>query len=125
MKNLMVYFLIALICLPLLSKVGIYVQWKFQQDYLSKTMCFSREKNKNMCKASCQLTKRMTADERHNALPQPTKMKEIQELLYIIDDYNGQLFLNEMIYIKGLIVYSKHLIHSDYYQQVFIPPDLI
>lgn len=125
MKNLMVYFLIALICLPLLSKVGIYVQWKFQQDYLTKTMCFSRGKSENMCKASCQLTKRMTADEKHNTLPQPTKMKEIQESPYIIDDYNGQFFLNEMIYTKGLIVYSNQLIYSDYYQQVFIPPDLI
>lgn len=125
MKNLMVYFLIALMFLPLLGKVSIYVHWKFQQDYLTKTMCLSRERSQNMCKASCQLTKRMTDDEKHNTLPQPAKIKELQVSPYILDDHNWFFMLTKTVFSFDQIAYSNDLVLTEYLQQIFIPPDIV
>ncbi len=73
--------IIALV-LPNLTKIGILIDFKINQDFIAKVLCINREKPMSTCNGKCYLSEQLKKAEEQEEKQAPTNKKERLEVLY-------------------------------------------
>lgn len=105
----------------LIVKMGVIINWKLNQSYITKNLCEKRNQKNNCCKGSCRLNKQLKNIDRENApkLPQ-TKFHVIDS--FIIETSTKYIctntfFTNEKKYSNYMLNYYFY-----FYKKPVKPP---
>jgi len=74
--------MITALMLPNLTKIGILIDFKINQDFISKVLCINREKPMIMCNGKCYLSEQLKKAEEQEEKQPPTNTKERLEVIY-------------------------------------------
>jgi len=106
-----------------MGKIGIYLQFKIKQDYISKNLCENRTKPDSDCKGSCYLSKEIKKHSQEN---------KVQIEINTANDYfiHGGLdsdysFVSKLLYqtkFKEYCPSGYHYLHS---KSLFQPPSFL
>ena len=59
MKKTISLFLITILCIPIGIKLGIYIQFKLNQDVIAKAYCKNKDKPEMECNGQCHLAEKI------------------------------------------------------------------
>lgn len=114
--------LVCLVGVNTLSKFGVVVIFKLNQDYIAKNICVNRFNPKSCCKGKCYLAKEL---KKHNQDHSPSKTNKSS--CQIIDDYVHEnldfTFSSKLLFIS--LCWNSHYRQdslSDYLNSIFHPP---
>ncbi len=74
--------MVTALMLPLLTKVGILIDFKINQDFIAKVLCINREKPKSTCHGQCYLSEQLKKTEEQEEKQAPTNKKQQIEIVY-------------------------------------------
>jgi len=124
MKNILVYFLAILICLPLFSKVSVVLVWKINQKYIIENLCVNKTKPKLKCNGKCHLMSNLNDIRKEPNAPMPEKVKELK-LQPIIS-----VLLQEVFDVPYINMHTAYAVNYDENyldrlsdKSIFVPPD--
>ena len=101
MKNILVYFMAVLVCLPLFSKVTVVLAWKINQKYIIENLCVNKTKPVLKCNGKCHLM---------------SKLNDTKE-----DLFDSNISTSA----KDVINYCDNFSNRLFGKNIFIPPDRI
>ncbi len=90
MKSILVYLLIGLMLWQSLLRLGIYMDFKLQQDYIARVLCVNRDKPIVACNGYCQLQTRLQSsdtEEGTDKLPIEMERYELNMLMPTLPDF--------------------------------------
>ena len=126
MKNILVYFMAVLVCLPLFSKVTVVLAWKINQKYIIENLCVNKTKPVLKCNGKCQLMSKLNDTKKDNNAPIPEKNKELKLQPLIYGNLHEDLFTSNIsTSAKGVISYCENFSNRLFGKNIFIPPDRI
>lgn len=82
MKRVASIVLLISFMLPNLTKVGIIIDFKINQDYIAEVLCINRGKQMSTCNGKCYLSKQLNKAEEQEEKQVPNNKKERVELVY-------------------------------------------
>lgn len=106
MKILYSIVISALLLIPSIGNVIIYLNFKVHQDEIAKTLCIQREMKENKCNGQCFLSKQLKKEaekEKHET----ENLKEKQELVYL-PSYSEHNLTTSISIRKVRILISHH-----------------
>lgn len=68
--------------LPNLTKIGILIDFKINQDFIAEVLCINREKPMSTCNGKCYLSEQLKKAEEQEEKQPPTNNKERLEVVY-------------------------------------------
>ena len=74
--------MIIVVMLPGLTKMGILIDFKINQDFIAKVLCIDREKPMSTCNGKCYLSEQLKKAEEQEEKQAPTSKKERLEVVY-------------------------------------------
>lgn len=114
--------IIALI-LPNLTKVGIFIDFKINQDFIAKVLCINRDKPMTTCNGKCYLTDQLRKAEEEEQKQAPQRTKENVENLYCHQETD--IFKTTDFFEKqSLNKYLNNLYSFSFITDIFHPPKL-
>ena len=126
MKKLLAIFLLMLICSQICLRIGVYVSWKLNQEYLAKYECVNRNNPKSCCQAKCQLKKQLSkvdTSEQQNDQGKKGPIKVNDQEPFIMEEI-------QIDFVKGYIAEKSCQYKSfrsnysfQYLRNSFQPPD--
>ncbi len=126
MKNILVYFMAVLVCLPLFSKVTVVLAWKINQKYIIENLCVNKTKPVLKCNGKCHLMSKLNDTKEDNNAPMPEKSKELKLQPFISANLHEVLFASNITTsAKGVISYYDNFSNRLFGKNIFIPPDRI
>lgn len=81
--------MIIALMLPNLTKIGILIDFKINQDFIAEVLCINREKPMTMCSGKCYLSELLKKAEEHEDKQAPTSKNERLEIIYY---YSASIF---------------------------------
>ena len=127
MKLFTTIFLVYLVTSPLCLQIGIIVNWKINQSYISKTYCVNRYKPMLHCNGKCQLGKMLQKqeEEKNKANEYPTH--KLATISIDCFQFNNISTLDLNLISKSgnqkVIKRSIFVINSDFRNSIFQPPE--
>lgn len=103
--------------LPSFLKFGILVDFKINQDFISKVLCINKEKPEMACNGKCYLMKQLKEVENQEEKQVPKTSNERLELVYF---YSKNSF-NFKYIINSYKSKSNSFYENDFYTSSFIP----
>ena len=104
-------------------KSAVLFEFKFNQEYISQTMCVQKEIENNTCKGTCHLSKQLEkTEEQQDDIP--VSNEELQEILVFfpisseLDEFMRQ---EENIFTPS----SSSLLSTEVNHSIFHPPQLV
>jgi len=70
------------VMLPSLTKTGILIDFKINQDFITEAFCINREKPMTTCNGKCYLSKKLKKAEEQEEKQVPISQKERLEVVY-------------------------------------------
>ena len=114
------------VLLPNLTKIGILVNFKINQDFIAEVLCVDREKPMSICKGKCYLSERLKEAEEQEEKQAPTSKKERLEVLYCYSKSSlGFPSFARKHKSKLNPAYENELYDSSFISDIFHPPTLI
>jgi hypothetical protein len=103
----------------------VYVSFKLNQDFISKTLCINRAKPKLHCNGKCQLMKKLKQVEKEEQKQLPQGLKEKLEVIYIQEITNFK-FSTDFDATEEKLKYNhtNSQVYSKYHLDIFHPPQL-
>jgi hypothetical protein len=83
MKYLVTILLMWLIALQTFSKMLIIMGYRWNKDYISKTLCVNRANPKSCCRGKCFLNKKLVQDENPASATGNISQKDFPEFQYL------------------------------------------
>jgi hypothetical protein len=101
----------------------VYVSFKLNQDFISKTLCINRAKPKLHCNGKCQLMKKLKQVEKEEQKQLPQGLKEKLEVIYI-QEITSFKFSTDFSASEEKLKYnhSNSQVYSKYHLDIFHPP---
>ena len=104
--------------LPTLTKIGVVIDFKINQDFIAAVLCINKEKPQSTCNGKCYLTKQLNkAEEQDNKQIPNSKKERVEIVLYHVkSDFELQ---------KSTTTYRpkvKTTYHRENYNTVFLSP---
>ena len=112
--------------LPILTKIGILIDFKINQDFIAEMLCINKEKPMSSCNGKCYLSEQLKKVEEQEEKQAPTNKKERLEVLYCYakKSLDFPSFANN--YKSKLnLAYENELYDSSFISDIFHPPTLI
>lgn len=125
MKRYIAILLTCIILLQSFSSMMVYVSFKLNQDFISKTLCINRAKPKLHCNGKCQLMKKLKQVEKEEQKQLPQGLKEKLEVIYIQEITNFK-FSTDFDATEKKLKYNhtNSQVYSKYHLDIFHPPQL-
>lgn len=102
--------------LPSLTKIGIVVDFKINQDFIAEVLCINKDKPTLNCNGKCHLSKQLReADEQEEKQAPPSKKEQV-ELLY----YQANILLEVLTCAGAYIESPKMPYQCSFYRHSFI-----
>lgn len=74
--------MITALMLPNLTKIGILIDFKINQDFIAEVLCINKEKPMSTCNGKCYLSEKLKEAEEQEEKQAPTSKKERLEVVY-------------------------------------------
>lgn len=122
LKRLFSIAMIFVLMTGTISRLGIWINFKINQDFIAEVLCINKEEPITMCYGSCYLTDQLQEQEEKEKQQAPTTQKERSETLF--QPHSNDATIAATLFDEGTTQLQKnsHLIPSDYIQQLFRPP---
>lgn len=89
MRKAFSILIITALMLPNLTKFGILIDFKINQDFIAKVLCINKDKQMSTCKGKCYLSEQLKKAEEQEEKQAPTSKKERLE---VVDYYSKSSF---------------------------------
>lgn len=111
--------------LPNLTKIGILIDFKINQDFIAEVLCINKEKTMTTCNGKCYLSEQLKKAEEQEEKQAPTNKKERLEVVY----YNARSSVDFLLYTDYFVGKLNHVCVDEFYAHSFIadifrPPKL-
>ncbi|PMB40138.1 hypothetical protein CEN47_03890 [Fischerella thermalis CCMEE 5319] len=115
--------MILALMVPNLSKIGILIDFKINQDFIAKVLCINREKPMSTCNGKCYLSEQLKKVEEQEEKQAPTNKKERLEVVYYFatSSYVYPLYINSSV-SKLNPAWVVEFFTSTYIATIFHPP---
>lgn len=111
--------------LPNLTRVGILIDFKINQDFIAKVLCINKDKPELKCNGKCHLTKQLKKVEEPEEKQAPNNTKDKREIVYFLShsifEIRDSGLLNEK---KTFILYASDFQDASFISDIFHPPRL-
>lgn len=113
------------IMLPNLTKIGILIDFKINQDFIAEVLCINREKPMSTCNGKCYLSKQLKEVEEQKEKQAPTSKKDRFEVVYYYFQNPLDFSFYEEHYVSKLKYgYKNDCSTSSFIADIFHPPKL-
>jgi hypothetical protein len=102
--------------LPFLTKVGILIDFKMNQDYIAKALCISKDKPVNTCNGKCHLSKQLEKAEEQEKKQTPANKTEKLELVY----YYSRSSFEFSVYARVNSGKPNFALQNEFYSSAFV-----
>lgn len=117
--------MITVLMLPNLSKIGILIDFKINQDFIANILCINRKKPKSTCNGKCYLSEQLKKVEGQEEKQAPTNKKEQLEVIYFCSKSSFNFFFFTDCFASKLNVTCVDNLHaSSFISDIFRPPKL-
>lgn len=111
--------------LPSLTKIGILIDFKINQDFIAEVLCINREKPMSTCNGKCYLSEQLKKAKEQEEKQTPSSKNERIEVIYF---HSASLFdflsLENDCVSKLNPAYVNELHTSSFIADIFHPPKL-
>ena len=122
MRRLLSIILLFAFLLPQLAKVGIFISFKVNQEYIAKVLCINKDKPKMGCNGKCHLAKELNETENKSDNSPITITNKIEITLFI-EKHKPLQFKTQVEYLEKRTFFDiKQRYTSSYIDGVFHPP---
>lgn len=123
MKRVFSLLMIIAILLPVSNEIGVFVDFKINQNFIAKVLCINRDNPKLMCNGKCFLAAKLKKIEEQEKKQTPITKKEIQErTLYCSAIPIYILRLSEVYLHKQKVTYRDEFYFSSFLSDIYRPP---
>jgi hypothetical protein len=115
--------MITALMLPNFTKIGIFIDFKINQDFIAKVLCINREKPMSTCNGQCYLSKQLKKAEEQEEKQVPTNKKERFEVVYYYSkSFFDFLFYTDFFANKLNPTFVNEFFTSFFIVDIFRPP---
>lgn len=125
MKKLFSILLLSAFLLPQLVKVGIFVSFKANQDFIAKVLCINKDKPEMKCNGKCHLAKELNKTENKDENLPITISNKTEITLFIENQETFELKKQLGFLTKERFSDIKKDYHSSFIDGVFHPPRVV
>lgn len=111
------------ILLPTLTKVGILIDFKINQDFIAEVLCINRDEPILMCSGNCYLSSQLAATEEKEQQEVPQTLQEkVEVLAYCMEAVLGLFPAPVPVSRQPLIGYETSFYAFAFVTGIFHPP---
>lgn len=109
--------------LPNLTKIGIFIDFKINQDFIADVLCINKEKPMLTCNGKCYLSEQLKKAEEQEEKRAATSKKERWELIYYYFKSSFDFLLFTDCFLRKLKPhYVDEIYTSSFIFDIFRPP---
>lgn len=108
--------------LPSLTKIGILIDFKINQDFIAEVLCIKKDKPKSTCNGKCYLSEQLKKAEDQEEKQAPTTKKEKSQVLYCSKKSFTPLKHADTYLSKLNSSYKNEFNSSSFVADIFRPP---
>ena len=125
MKKLFSILLLSAFLMPQFVKIGVFVSFKANQDFIAKVLCINKDKPEMKCNGKCHLAKELNKTESKDE-NLPITISNKTEITLFIEDQEVLEF-EKLFYFTTKERFSdiKKDYHSSFIDGVFHPPKVV
>ena len=113
------------IMLPSLIKIGIWVDFEINQDFIAEVLCINKDKPTMKCNGKCYLSKELKKADEHEEKQAPNSQKEKLDIRLYYAQVPFDLLNATAIYVCKLnAVDNNEFYNSSFITGIFRPPKL-
>ena len=117
--------MIIALMLPNLTKIGILIDFKINQDFIAEVLCINKEKPMSTCNGKCYLSEQLKKAEEQEEKQAPTNKKERLEVVYYFSKSSFDfLFCADFFVSKLNPACVDEFYTSSFIADIFRPPKL-
>lgn len=109
--------------LPNLTQIGIFIDFKINQDYIAKILCIERDRPITNCNGKCYLSDKLKKAEDKEEKQSPRRAKDKVEILYcyreVLLDISNTTYFSEKL---SLNKYENNIYSCSFITDIFHPP---
>ena len=111
--------------IPQLTKIGIFIDFKINQDFIAEVLCINKAKPITVCEGQCYLSEQLKKAEEQEEKQAPVNLKERLEVNYYYA-YSSFDFFNTTGNDCGMLntTYESGFFDASYIAEIFHPPQL-
>lgn len=111
--------------LPSLTKLGILIDFKINQDFIAEVLCINRDKPLNKCNGKCYLSKKLKKAEEQEEKQLPTIKLTKLEMLCCASKNHFDFLKYTFTYLSRLnAAYAREFYFFSFIADIFHPPKL-
>ena len=111
---------------PSLTKIGILIDFKINQDFIAEVLCIKKDEPKSTCNGKCYLSEQLKKAEDQEEKQAPTVKKENLQVLYCLSKKSFNLLEYADTYSRNLhTTYKNEFNSSSFVADIFHPPTSI
>jgi len=115
--------MIIAVMLPSLTKIGILIDFKINQDFIAEVLCINKEKPMSTCNGKCYLSEKLQEAEEQEEKQAPTSKKERLEVIYYYTKSSFDFLLNTDCFISKVYpACVDEFYTSSFIDDIFRPP---
>lgn len=124
-KAFSILMLIAIL-LPSLTKIGILIDFKINQDFIAAIFCINKEEPIVMCNGKCYLVEQLNKAEEQEEKQIPIHQEEQAEIIYYYSNVSLERSDHTSTYLYKLNpAYENDFYPNAFVASIFRPPKLI
>jgi len=123
-RLLFAIFFVCLLMVQPFIHTWIYVSFKLNQDYISKTLCIQKDAEINTCKGCCQLKKELAKSDEHEQKDIPFNKTKVELSVYPCPDFHNFRFKNRLTLQVNYSDCHIHFLPSANLSGIFHPPKI-
>ncbi len=123
MKKVFSILVITAMMLPNLTKIGILIDFKINQDFIAKVLCVNKDEPIKMCNGKCYLSEQLKKAEEQEEKQAPTSKKDKLEVTYYYSKSSFEFSDCVDTYLSKINPASENeLFTSSFISDIFRPP---
>lgn len=121
MKRFITYLFLGAFLLHAASRIVVYFNFWFNQDFIAENLCENREKPQLECNGMCHLKKELNKDDERK---QQDNKQQVEVMLFIPSESSYEIEKTEFFLIERQRNYSSVLSQKtiEFHSSVFHPP---
>lgn len=117
--------MIMAVMLPSLTKIGVLIDFKINQDFIVEVLCINKEIPMSTCNGKCYLSEKLKEAEEQEEKQAPTNKKERFEVVYYYDKSSFDFPINTDCFVSKLNpACVDEFYTSCFIADIFRPPKL-
>jgi hypothetical protein len=117
--------MITALIIPNLIKIGIFIDFKINQDFISEVLCINKEKPMSTCNGKCFLAQKLKKAEEQEKKQAPSTKKERLDFVYYQSKSSVDCTQYSELFVSKLNTACTSKVYEfNFIQDIFHPPKL-